>query len=215
MIRGEQGTLKFSIALTVFLGRARCRERTRHRFAGHHLRWHVQLRRCRADGRVAARGETDRPGRESSLPVRILASRTAGGRVARRHPGGGLHLCRGRCHKRAVQWRSRGGVRPGCVVGRHPVRHRACDDTVPAPACEGASVAHARSRCAELGGEHQPEPRASDRLRHRHGIRGHRISGLDSVSRCNRAAQHGAHHVAHADDRSVALHERRTAGGAG
>ncbi len=193
----------------------RCRERSRHGFAGHHLRWDVQLRRCRADRRVTARGQTDRPGREPSLPVRILASRTAGGRVARRHPGGGLHLCRGRCNKRAVEWRSRCGVRPGCVVGRHPVCHRACDDTVPAPACEIASVAHARSRCAELGGEHQLELRASDRLRHRDGIGGHRISGLDPVCRWNRIAQHGAHHVAHADHRSVALHERRTAGGAG
>ncbi len=80
---------------------------------------------------------------------------------------------------------------------------------------EGASVADARARCTKLGGERVPEPGAADRFSHRHGVRRHSISGLDSVSGCNRAAQHGAHHVAHAADWFVALHQRRTPGGAG
>ena len=56
---------------------------------------------------------------------------------------------------------------------------------------------------------------AADRLCHGHGARRYALSGLDPVPGCDRAAQHGAHHAAHAADRFVALHERRTPGGPG
>ncbi len=44
---------------------------------------------------------------------------------------------------------------------------------------------------------------------------GHALARLDPVSGCNRATEHGAHHVARAADWLVALHQRRTPGGPG
>ena len=44
-------------------------------------------------------------------------------------------------------------------------------------------------------------------------LAGTRVARLDPVPGCHRAAQHGADHAAHAADRFVALHERRAPGG--
>ena len=78
----------------------------------------------------------------------------------------------------------------------------------------GVRLADARARCAELGGEHLPELRAPDRVRDRVGACGYFARELDSLPGCNRAAQHGAHHVADATDRLVAFDQRCTPGGA-
>ena len=165
-IEPEQSTLKFSIALTVFLG-----------MLGVASGLVTNSQAIIFDGmysfvdvvptvvsllvvKLIARGN------QSSLPVWVLAPGAAGGRAARRIlvvaciyaaidavkalTGGGHEVEYGR----AALW---AGIL--CVIG-FSMTH------VPAAACQGTAVPDARSGRPQLGGEHLPQPGAADRVCH-------------------------------------------------